>query len=54
MNALIHTLRDRAAKYAAYRRTVAELEAMPLEVAIDLGMFREDARKVAARAVYGA
>jgi uncharacterized protein YjiS (DUF1127 family) len=36
-----------------YRRTVAEIEAMPLDVALDLDICREDARKIAARAVYG-
>ena len=45
--------RSAARKRAAYRRTVAELRAMPLDVALDLGLFREDAEMNARRAVYG-
>jgi uncharacterized protein YjiS (DUF1127 family) len=37
-----------------YRRTVAEIEAMPLDVALDLEIWREDARRIARHAVYGA
>lgn len=37
-----------------YRLTVAEIEAMPLDVALDLDIWREDARRIARRAVYGA
>jgi uncharacterized protein YjiS (DUF1127 family) len=37
-----------------YRRTVTEIEAMPLDVALDLDIFREDARRIAHEAVYGA
>jgi hypothetical protein len=50
---IIARLRSAARKRAVYARTVAELEAMPLDVALDLDMFREDARKTAHRAVYG-
>jgi hypothetical protein len=32
---------------------VAEIEAMSLDVALDLGIFREDAAKIASGAVYG-
>ena len=39
-------------KAAAYRRTVAEIKAMPQDVAWDLNIVKEDARKIAARAVY--
>ncbi|MGR3484719.1 MAG: hypothetical protein ACU0BF_05190 [Paracoccaceae bacterium] len=46
-------LRDRLAKRAAYRRTRRELASMPLDVALDLGLFREDADKLARQAVYG-
>ncbi|WP_323765546.1 hypothetical protein [Marinovum sp.] len=48
------TLRDRLQKHAAYRRTAKELRSMPLSTAIDLGLFHDDAEKMAARAVYGA
>ncbi len=49
----LNTLRMRLQKYAQYTRTKRELRAMPLETAIDLGMFREDAGRTAAQAVYG-
>ncbi len=50
---LINTIREIAAKRIAYERTVAEIEAMPLEVALDLDIHRPDARKIARKAVYG-
>ena len=50
---IVSKFRTASAKRAAYNRTVAEIEAMPFEVAIDLGIFREDARQIASRAVYG-
>ncbi|MEN8896296.1 MAG: hypothetical protein ABF248_09440 [Yoonia sp.] len=40
-------------KRMAYLRIKSELRSMPPEVAIDLGMFREDAAKTAYKAVYG-
>jgi len=40
-------------KRAAYRRTYRALQSMPLDVALDLGMYREDAAKTAAKSVYG-
>lgn len=40
-------------KRAAYNRTFHEIQSMPLDVALDLGIFREDARKIAYKAVYG-
>lgn len=40
-------------KFVTYLRTKRELENMPLDVALDLGLFREDAAKNARRAVYG-
>lgn len=40
-------------KRVAYLRTKAELEAMPLDVALDLDIYRGDAAKIAAKAVYG-
>ncbi len=48
------TIRTAAAKRAAYRRTVAALSALPLETALDLDIYRPDARTIARRAVYGA
>ena len=40
-------------KHARYINTKREIEALPLDVALDLGIFREDARKIARQAVYG-
>ncbi len=45
---------DRIARYARYRRTVSELRSMPLDVALDLDFYKPDAKRMAARAVYGA
>jgi hypothetical protein len=53
MMTVIEQLKSAAAKRAAYHRTVAELEAMPLEVALDLNIYRGDARRIARQAVYG-
>jgi len=53
MTALLSTLQTRLQKRAAYARTKAELEAMPLNVAIDLDIYKPDAAKIAAQAVYG-
>ena len=50
---LITILRIAAAKRAAYLRTKAEIARMPLDVALDLGMYREDADRIAWQAVYG-
>ena len=47
------TLRTALAKRAAYNRLRHELASMPRDVALDLGMFPEDAEKVAAKAIYG-
>jgi uncharacterized protein YjiS (DUF1127 family) len=53
MTIIVNRLRDAAAKRAAYNRTVEEISRMPLDVALDLGIFREDAHKIAHQAVYG-
>jgi len=48
------TLRDRLAKRAAYNRTRHEIANLPVELAVvDLGIFPDDADKIATRAVYG-
>ncbi|SFP56762.1 hypothetical protein [Tranquillimonas alkanivorans] len=44
----------RARKRAAYRRTVAEIRSMPLDVALDLNIYPGDAHRIARQAVYGA
>lgn len=50
---LLNTVRTAIEKRVAYNRLKHELASMPLETAIDLGMFREDAGKIAAKAIYG-
>ena len=37
----------------AYRRTVSELRALPLDIALDLHIHRDDAERIASTAVYG-
>ena len=54
MTDLMTRLREIAARRARYNRTVAELRAMPLDVALDLDIYPGDAERIAARAVYGA
>ena len=50
---LLKLVRESLEKRSAYQRTKADIEKMPLEVALDLGIFREDAARIAAKAVYG-
>ncbi len=50
---LIANIRTAIEKRAAYSRIKSQLANMPTETAIDLGLFREDAAKTAARVVYG-
>ncbi|MEM9320211.1 MAG: hypothetical protein AAGA70_14590 [Pseudomonadota bacterium] len=50
---ILSTIRTMQNRRSAYRKTVFEIEAMPLNTAIDLGLFREDAHKIARAAVYG-
>jgi hypothetical protein len=47
------SLRDRLEKRAAYNRTVHEIRMMPLDVALDLDIYRGDAEKIAYNAIYG-
>jgi hypothetical protein len=53
MTSIFAQIQNRLRQRAAYSRTVAEISAMPLETALDLGIFTEDAAKIARRAVYG-
>ena len=53
MTPLFSRLASSVRKRALYRQTVAELRAMPLDVALDLDLHRDDAADVARRAVYG-
>lgn len=50
---LIETLKAAAANRAQYRATRDEIARMPRDVALDLGMFPEDAHRIAWAAVYG-
>ena len=52
MMTVLNTVRTAMQKRVAYERLKRELRAMPLETAIDLGMFREDAAQVARKAIY--
>lgn len=53
MNTFFNDLRTAVRKRAAYNRTVAELQALPLDVALDLDLYPGDAKSIARRAVYG-
>ncbi|TQM92621.1 hypothetical protein [Roseinatronobacter monicus] len=53
MTSLLTKVQNRLKKRAAYARTKAKLQAMPLAVAIDLDIYQPDAAKIAAEAVYG-
>jgi hypothetical protein len=50
---LIDTLKAAAANRALYKRTRDEIARMPRDVALDLGIFPEDADRIAWVAVYG-
>jgi len=50
---VFNRIRATVQKRVAYTRIKHELSSMSLETAIDLGMFREDAGKIASKAVYG-
>lgn len=53
MTHIITRLRHAARRRAAYHQTMREIAAMPRDVALDLGIFREDAAKIAWKHVYG-
>lgn len=50
---LIETLKTAAANRALYKRTRDEIAQMPRHVALDLGIFPEDADRIAWATVYG-
>ena len=54
MLSMFEDLADRLKKRSRFRRTVAALRAMPLDVALDLDLYSGDAEKIARRVVYGA
>ena len=53
MNSLFANYRANAAKRALYRRTRDEIAKMPRSIALDLGIFPEDAEQIAYKAVWG-
>lgn len=53
MKTIIAQYREAAAKRALYRRTRDEIAGMPRRVALDLGIFPEDAERIARHAVWG-
>ena len=46
-------IRTALQKHAAYIRTRNEIRDMPLDIALDLGIYRGDAEAMARQAVYG-
>jgi len=50
---VLNKVRTAVQKRAAYVRLRNEIASMPQDVAIDLGMFREDAARIASKAIYG-
>ncbi len=50
---LIDTLKAAASTRALYKRTRDEIARLPRDVALDLGIFPEDADRIAWVAVYG-
>lgn len=50
---VLNNLRSAYEKHRAYTRTRDEILAMPRNVALDLGIFPEDASQIARTAVYG-
>ncbi len=50
---MISRLRQAARRRAAYRRTLAELRALPIDSRLDLDIYHGDIDRIAAQAVYG-
>ena len=50
---ILNTVRKSLQQRSVYQRTKFEIENLPLDVALDLGIYREDAAKIASKAVYG-
>lgn len=53
MTHLMSSVRDRLRKRVSYHRTIREIRDMPLDVALDLDIYRGDAEKIAQRTIYG-
>ncbi len=52
MKTLIKRVKTAIANYATYIKTRNEIARLPLDVALDLGLFRGDADKIARNAVW--
>lgn len=50
---LFSNIREALRKHAAFVRTRNEIREMPLDIALDLGIYRGDADAMARQAVYG-
>lgn len=53
MMTVITKLKTAAAMQARYLRTRDEIARMPMDVALDLGIYPGDAEEIARKAVYG-
>lgn len=53
MLTMFEKLQNAARNHALYRKTRDEIAHMPLDVALDLGIFRGDAARIAYETVYG-
>jgi uncharacterized protein YjiS (DUF1127 family) len=53
MFSVIDKLRDAARSHARYRKTRNQIARLPLDVALDLGIYPGDADRIARNAVYG-
>lgn len=53
MTNIVTAFRSRMEKRALYNRTVFEIQNMPLDAQLDLGLYAGDAERIAAKAVYG-
>ncbi|NJS38312.1 MAG: hypothetical protein HC783_04060 [Rhodobacteraceae bacterium] len=53
MITVIDMLKTAARNYAAYRATRDEIANLPLDVALDVGIYPGDADRIAREAVYG-
>jgi uncharacterized protein YjiS (DUF1127 family) len=53
MTTLFKTLTTTARNWVRYQTTRAEIARLPLDIALDLGIFPGDADKIARKAVWG-
>jgi uncharacterized protein YjiS (DUF1127 family) len=53
MISVISMLKEAARNHSLYRQTRDEIANMPLDVALDLGIYPGDAERIAREAVYG-